>query len=115
MAIEYDEKGNIKWPKLTKIRERVLNLKTYLEKYSYFNKENCLIKHAQAYSSRENIFIQLSDLFCGAISYQKNKYPKNNPKSEICEFIAKNLKKRNLDLHSLPSERKFNIFHIKLN
>ena len=69
--------------KPTKIRERVLNLKTYLEKYSYFNKENCLIKHAQAYSSRENIFIQLSDLFCGAISYQKNKYPKNNPKSEI--------------------------------
>jgi len=100
--------------KPTKIKERVFNLKTYLEKYVYFNKENCVIKHFQAYSSRENLFIQLADLLCGAVGYQKNKYPESTVKSEIANFIAKKIGKDSLDFHSSPSEGKFNIFHIIL-
>jgi hypothetical protein len=100
--------------KPTKIRERVFNLKTYLEKYAYFNKEDCCIKHFQAYPSQENIFIQLADLLCGAVGYEKNKYPKGTIKSEIVNFIAEKIGKDSLDFNSLPSESKFNIFHIKL-
>jgi hypothetical protein len=101
--------------KPTKTKERASNLKTYLEKYNYFNKQNCTIKHLQAYTSQENIFIQLADLFCGAVGYQKNKYPEETAKNEICNLIANKIRKSNLDFCSPLCEDKFNIFCIKLD
>ncbi|MCK5060933.1 DUF3800 domain-containing protein [Candidatus Parcubacteria bacterium] len=96
-------------------KERVRKLNDFLNSFIYFNKDNCSIKHLQAYDSKENILIQVADLFCGAVGYHHNNFPVNTAKDRICNHIAGKLGKSNLRFCSPPYEKKFNIFCISLS
>lgn len=101
--------------KPNKIKERVDNLHSFLDKYVYFYRINSSIKHIQSYDSKENIFIQISDLFSGAVGYQHNNQSTDTVKYNLCQHIANRIGKENLEIRSFPSEQKFNIFNIDLN
>lgn len=104
--------------KQTRVNERVHYLQKYLEWHIYMNYKETKLKHVQAYDSKENIFLQVADLFIGAVGYCYNwYYEKDNhseSKKEIIDYILKKLDKINLCFQSLPSEKKFNIYKIKL-
>ena len=100
--------------KPNKIKERVKRLNEFLESHIYFNKNNSNIKHIQSYSSKENLFIQIADLFSGAVGYHYNNFRKQTAKDEICNHIANRIGEQNLEFRSFSSEEKFNIFNIKL-
>ena len=101
--------------KPTKIKERVKNLGEFLTKHIYFNNNNTDIKHFQAYDSSENIFIQLADLFSGAVAYHYNGDPEGTEKDKMASFIANNLGRERLFFATPRSEKKFNIFKIILS
>ncbi len=100
--------------KPTRVRERTKNLQSYLSGHAYFNKQECIIKHVQAYDSHENVLIQIADLFCGAVGYVHNNFPEDTPKSDLTKIIAKGLNRNDLSFCSYRSENKFNIFCIDL-
>lgn len=100
--------------KPTKLKDRVSILEYYLKYRIATQRPNAKIKHVQAYSSKENIFIQLADLFCGAVGHSNNIDNGSHFKKEIIEYLAKRLIKNDLKFCSLYSEKKFNIFCINL-
>lgn len=73
-----------------------------------------IIKHIQSYPSKDNIFIQISDILTGAVSFSKNKIGSSKNKEELARIIANSIGKKNLDLCSPLSEKRFNIFCIIL-
>ncbi len=101
--------------KPTKTKERVKNLTEYLKKHIYFNNTNTTIKHCQAYSSKENLLIQLADLFSGAVGYHYNTSIEGTAKDDIAKMIAKNVGHGRLSFSSPKTEEKFNIFKINFN
>ncbi|MDP2749834.1 MAG: DUF3800 domain-containing protein [Nanoarchaeota archaeon] len=72
------------------------------------------IKHIQAYSSHENIFIQIADILTGAVSFSHNTPKGSSAKKDLVKIIAKNIGKKNLTFKSTFWENKFNIFYIDL-
>lgn len=100
--------------KPTKVKERLNNLTEFLKKHLYFNNTNTKIKHLQAYDSKENVFIQLADLFSGAVGYHYNDYPEGTKKDEMARFIASKVGNNRLYFSSPRGEDKFNIFKIIL-
>ncbi len=72
------------------------------------------VRHIQAYSSKDNVFIQIADVLSGAVGYIKN-YEKNSVnKSELLKVIATAINKDDLDFCSkFKGDKKFNIFCIK--
>lgn len=73
------------------------------------------IKHIQAYSSDDNVFIQIADILTGAVGYDRN-YKKNSVnKVELIKIIANSVDKDNLSYCSPSpnSDKQFNIFCIK--
>lgn len=99
--------------KPTKIKERIDNLYDFLKKHIYFNNNGTEIKHLQAYDSKENVFIQLADLFSGAVGYHYNdNYPEGTKKDEFAKFIANKVGNNRLYFSSPRGEDKFNIFKI---
>lgn len=94
----------------SKNKNGVRRLKNFL---SFTSKDS--IKWMQSYSSKENIFIQISDILTGAISYSNNKSNKNKSKNELVKIIAKSIGKNNLNFCSKLREGKFNIFCINLD
>lgn len=101
--------------KPTKIKERVENLAEFLRKHIYFSNHNTDIKHCQAYSSKENILIQIADLFSGAVGYHYNASPEGTAKDEVARIIANSAGHERLFFSSPRSEEKFNIFKINFN
>lgn len=78
------------------------------------NSVNCGLKHVQAYSSAENIFIQIADVLTGAVAYSNNQVS-TGAKGELCSVIANSIGKSNLKFCSSLSDKKFNIFCIDLS
>ena len=103
--------------KPNKTRDRLKVLKEFLDGDIYVSHANtALIKHMQGYDSKENVLLQIADLFTGAVGYAYNTPQKNSqPKYELIEYIAKKLGKDSLCFSSTKAEKKFNIFAIKLN
>lgn len=85
-----------------------------LGEFLSFTKSIGKIKHIQAYPSNDNIFIQVSDILTGAVSFAKNKIGTSQNKKKLSEIIASSVKKDNLDFCSVSCnhDEKFNIFCI---
>lgn len=72
------------------------------------------IKHIQAYSSLDNIFIQIADILTGAVGYEKNYKKTSQNKVELVNIIAQSIGRDNLDFcSSFNGDKKLNIFCIK--
>ncbi|MFH1694212.1 MAG: DUF3800 domain-containing protein [Patescibacteria group bacterium] len=71
-----------------------------------------VIKHMQAYSSDENIFIQISDILTGAVSHSRNIKKGSKNKKKLIGIIARSVGKDNLDFCSSLRDKRFNIFCI---
>ncbi len=65
--------------------------------------------------AKESVFIQLADLFIGAVGYQHNNYSTSNAKKALCAAICKHIGRPNL-IFSSPYGHgiKFEIFTPKL-
>ncbi len=104
--------------KQTRVNERVKNLQKYLEGHIYMNYKDTKLQHVQAYDSKENLFLQIADLFIWSVWYNYNWFDKKKnysaTKIELTNHILQKLNKSDLCFHSLPSEKKFNIYKIRL-
>jgi hypothetical protein len=104
--------------KPNKTGNRLQVLRGFLESTIYVDHANTsIIKHMQGYDSKENVLIQVADLFTGAVGYAYNESEQNNkqPKYKLTKYIAEKLNKDSLKFMSTKSEKKFNIFAIDLN
>jgi len=104
--------------KPNKVRERLADLKGFLDSFIYVEHANTAqIKHLQGYDSKENVMLQVADLFTGAVGYAYNTTVSRSskPKADLTKYIASKLNEESLKLRSSPSEKKFNIFAIDLN
>lgn len=72
------------------------------------------IKHIQSYPSKDNVFIQITDVLTGAVGFSKNKIGNSVSKQQLAKVIANSIRKNNLDFCSPLSEKKFNLFCIIL-
>lgn len=95
--------------KPSKSKDRVRRIGEFLSMVNH----DANIKHIQAYSSKDNVFIQIADILTGAVGYINYEQVSKN-KKELVEIIAKAVGKDNLNFCSLlNSDKKFNIFCIK--
>lgn len=103
--------------KPNKTRDRLKVLKEFLDSAIYVDHANTsTIKHMQGYDSKENLLLQVADLFTGAVGYAYNTQDSNSqPKYNLTKYIAIKLGKSSLAFKSTKSEKKFNIFAIDLN
>jgi len=74
------------------------------------NNQNCSIKHLQAYDSKENILLQLTDYLTGLVGYAVNNRNKKNAKSEMVVYLKDKLRIKSFNSSTPLSENKFNIF-----
>lgn len=100
----------------TKSAKKVIGVKQYLNK-KMLQYEYEPVQNIQSINSQESCIMQLADLLIGAIGY-KNRimYKKKNSsiaKTEIMNYII-NKSGYSLIKTTLLSEKKFNLFHIKL-
>lgn len=96
--------------KPTRDKNRARALKSFLDSFTLANKTSCNIKHLQAYSSYENILIQLSDYLTGLIGFASNlKDKKSSAKYEIYSYIKIKLKRERLCSTTYLKEDKFNV------
>ncbi len=92
--------------KTNRDKTRLKSLKFYLNFYS-----SGYVQDVQALSSKDSLFIQLSDLFTGAVIAFHNNIISSLPKNEFCKYLANQLDKSNLAFCSTRfSDPKFNIF-----
>lgn len=103
--------------KPNKTKNRLEVLRGFLDSTIYVDHANsATIKHMQGYDSKENVLLQIADLFTGAVGYAYNTQPNDKQfKYELTQHIATKLGKDNLHFKSTRSEKKFNIFAIDLN
>lgn len=95
--------------KPTRDKNRARALHSFLESYILINRANCNIKHLQAYSSEENILIQLSDFFTGLMGFACNYKNKESVKLSLTLYLRKKLNRNMLCRTTTLSEEKFNI------
>lgn len=96
--------------KPTRDRNRARALKAFLDSYVLVNNTRCSIKHLQAYSSKENVLLQLSDFLTGLIAYANNIHSENSPKTKVLKYMQAKLERRNLSTGTPLGEEKLNIF-----
>lgn len=102
----------------TRGKERLRNLDTRLKKeYEVKFNQTSPFHFFQHIRSEENVFLQLTDLFIGAITYKARKeYEKENAslvKNEIVKYIEQK-SGYVLDDGTNPFEEKFNIFDFRI-
>ncbi len=96
--------------KPTRDRNRARALHSYLDSYILLHRQDCSIKHLQAYSSSENILIQLADYLTGLVAYSCNtKVLGSSTKSQVAKYMEVKLN-RPLSKATKLSEEKFNVF-----
>jgi len=95
--------------KPTRDKNRARSLKAFLDSHILFNQSKSKIIHLQAYDSKENILIQLSDLLTGLIAHANNQSIKNTTKFNLTSFFKKQTKTDPAKGTSLKVE-KVNIF-----
>lgn len=86
-------------------------LHSYLDSYILLHKDNCGIKHFQAYSSDKNTLIQIADFLTGLFGYACNEDVDNDvPKSKLIKYFRDKAKIKNLCISTSLGETKCNIF-----
>ncbi|MBU0579908.1 MAG: DUF3800 domain-containing protein, partial [Candidatus Margulisbacteria bacterium] len=70
------------------------------------------IKQLQEVASHENIFIQLADLFIGAIGYDMNQINTSRAKMEFCSYLKDTFNIDSFRRTTPKQEIKFNLFNI---
>lgn len=95
--------------KPTRDKNRARALHSFLESYILLNRTNCNIKHLQAYSSEENILIQLSDFFTGLMGFACNYKNKESVKLTLSLYLRKKLGRNMLCRTTALYEEKFNV------
>jgi len=88
---------------------KILQLKKILSNKLH-DFDSKIIKKMQIVDSKDSELLQMSDLFCGALSYLNKDLKTSEAKLEILRHISK-LSKCNLKIKTLPQEKKFNIFY----
>ena len=86
-------------------------MKYFLTGFIKSERQDCVIKHLQEYSSVENRLIQIADLFTGAVASKHNF--KEDTKSETKKNVINHIeRKRGKSLQTASGyfESKFNIF-----
>jgi len=96
--------------KPTRDKNRARALHAYLDSYILWNKTECNIKHFQAYNSKDNILIQLTDFFTGLMGFACNENIQDSSKSKLVEYLRQKIKIDNLHTTSSLNEEKFNRF-----
>ncbi len=98
--------------KPTRDKNRIRALHAYLDSYILLNRQSCNIKHIQAVSSKENIFIQFTDFFTGLVGFACNESSNvsNTPKARLVEYLKEHIGRKTLCETTYLSERKFNVF-----
>ncbi len=96
--------------KPTRDRNRARALRAFLDLYVLLHKRDCGISHFQAYNSKNNLLIQLSDFLTGLVGFDINKKEKKSAKAEIAAYLKLKIGKDNFLLSSPLSEEKFNNF-----
>jgi len=71
--------------------------------------DHSIVERIQLIRSEESEFVQLADLFIGALSYFHRGLDSSEAKKAVVEKI-KELSGHNLNKNTLPSEEKFNVF-----
>ncbi len=95
--------------KTNRDKDRLKRLKFFLNFYS-----GGYVRDIQALESGDSIFIQLADLFTGAIVASHNQKFTSQAKIEFCSYLAKKLDKPNLTYCSTRfGDPKFNIFFLE--
>lgn len=95
--------------KPTRDKNRARALKAFLDSHVLFYRNSCNIKHLQAYSSSENIQLQIADFFVGLL-HSANNSKKQSAKGEIVKYFSQNFDESYLVNGTPLSENKFNIF-----
>jgi len=103
--------------KPTRDKNRARALKSYLNSYILLNRSKCNIKHLQAYSSRENLNLQLNDFLTGLIGYSANlsTADRGSIKYNLVSFFKSKIGIKDLNRTTPLFESKFNIFVWKAN
>jgi len=92
--------------KTNRDKTRLKSLKFYLNFYSAG-----YVRDVQALASKDSLFIQLADLFTGAVIATHDDKISSISKKVFCEYLAKQLGKSNLVFYSTRfGDQKFNIF-----
>lgn len=92
-------------------KNRARALHSFLDSHILLHKNNCGIKHFQAYSSDKNILIQITDFFTGLFGYACNEDVDNDvPKSKLIKYFIDKAKIKNLCVSTSLGESKCNIF-----
>lgn len=93
------------------VQNRVGVLKNFLTGFIKSFRQDCVIKHLQEYPSEENIFIQISDIFTGAVasSFNFQNKGKSSPKLQLIKYIETKIR-RKLNTKTAYTENKFNVF-----
>lgn len=95
--------------KPTRDKNRARALHSFLESYILLNRANCNIKHLQAYSSNENLLIQLCDFLTGLIGFASNFKNKESVKLSLSLYLRKKLERSMLCRTTALYEEKFNV------
>jgi len=97
--------------KPTRDKNRIRALHAFLDSYILLNRHSCNIKHIQALSSKENIFIQFADFFTGLVGFACNENDNTiTPKISLIEYLKEQLGRQTLCETTYLSKRKFNVF-----
>jgi hypothetical protein len=94
----------------TRGREKIAKIK---EVFNNYHKGKSPFIHFQHIRSHESVFIQLADLFIGAVTYKSRGLTEANNASPFKKFIIEYLEKKSgymLNEGTEPWETKFNIF-----
>ena len=90
-------------------------LHSYLDSYILLNKNECGIKHFQAYSSDQNLLIQFTDFLTGIISFSCNEKKDGTAKQDIVDYLSNKIERKKLCSTSSLYEEKFYVFVWKEN
>lgn len=97
--------------KPTRDKNRARALKLFLDAYVLIHRSRCNIKHLQAYSSEENVFLQLADYFTGLVGFACNQRQKSKSvKAYIVDYLKSKLDRKKLCVSTPLTEEKFNVF-----
>jgi hypothetical protein len=96
--------------KPTRDKNRARALHAYLESHILLHKQECSIKHFQAYGSKENILLQLVDYLTGLVGFQVNTGAGGGVKQEMAEYLLEKINRHSFLQTNPLSEDKFNCF-----
>jgi hypothetical protein len=95
--------------KPTRDKNRARALHAFLDSHILIHKQNCAIRHFQAYCSKGNILLEITDYLTGLVGYAVNVSNTSSVKWKIAQYLREKLNGRDFFVTSPLSEEKFNI------